>query len=147
MGLNILGIGYFLSYLYKFLIRESYRYESFSKIDSWLLFSYIINMENNFWARVKRLMRSHKITQKNFATYIGIPTRTFWGWIHRDCIPDATRACAIAEALGVTVEYLVRGSNDINAEDRMRRTFERKSATEEIQRLAAQIGTEAKRLG
>ena len=91
-------------------------------------------------------MRSHKITQKNFAAYIGIPTRTFWGWIHRDCIPDASRACTIAEALGVTVEYLVRGSNDINAEDRIHRTFERKSAAAKIKKLAVKIDAETERL-
>ena len=103
-------------------------------------------MQDNFWARVKRLMKSHKISQKNFALYTGIPIRTFWGWIHRNCIPDASRACAIAEALGVTVEYLVRGIDDINVEDRIHRTYERKSAGEQIKKLALRIDAETERL-
>ena len=104
-------------------------------------------MEYHFWARVKRLIKAHKISQKNFAAYIGIPIRTFWGWIYRNCIPDASRACVIAEALGVTVEYLVRGTDDINAKDRMHRIFERKSAAIEIKKLVREIGKQTKRLG
>jgi len=103
-------------------------------------------MEDHFWGRAKALMKSHKITQENFALYTGIPTRTLLGWFHRNCIPDASRACAIAEALGVTVEYLVRGSDDINAEDRIYRTSERKTAAEEIGKLALKIVNETQRL-
>ena len=103
-------------------------------------------MEDQFWTRVKRLLKSHRISQENFARYIGIPSRTFWGWIHRDCIPDAARACSIAEALGVTVEYPVRGTDDVNAEDRMHRIYERKSAAEEIRKLVLKIGDETERL-
>jgi len=61
-------------------------------------------------------------------------------------MPDAVTACCIAEALGVTVEYLVRGSDDINAEDKMQRTFVRKSAAEQIQKLALKIEEETKGL-
>ena len=110
------------------------------------VFQYIIDMQDYFWARAKRLIKAHKLSQKDFAEYVGIPISTFWGWIHRNCIPDATRACAIAQALGVTVEYLVTGIDDFNAEDRMRRTEERKSATEEIRKLALRIGGETERL-
>ena len=103
-------------------------------------------MEDNFWTRVKRLMKSHKISQKEFAQYTGIPVRTLWGWMYRDCIPDATRACLIAQALGVTVEYLVMGINDFNADDRIQRTSERKSAAQEIRKLALKIGEQTERL-
>ena len=103
-------------------------------------------MEDNFWARVKQLIKYHKIKQKDFAQYIDVPIRTFWGWIYRDCIPDAARACAIAQALGVTVEYLVMGRDDINADDRMQRTFERKSAAGEIKKLVLKIGEQTDRL-
>ena len=91
-------------------------------------------------------MKSHKITQKKFALYTGIPHRTLVGWIHRNCIPDASRACVIAEALGVTVEYLVRGSDDINAEERMHQTSERKTAAKEIGKLALKIAAATERL-
>ena len=103
-------------------------------------------MAEIFWTRVKKLMKAHKISQKEFAEYIEIPVDTFQGWIRYNRIPDAITACGMAEALGVTVEYPIRGTDDINLEDRMRRTSERKSATEKIQKLARQIGDEAERL-
>ena len=103
-------------------------------------------MEDSFWIRVKRLIRAHKISQAKFAEYIGLTARTFWGWIYHDRIPDAATACSIAEALGVTVEYLVRGNDDINAEDKMHRTFNRKNTAAHIEKLAYQIGEETKQL-
>ena len=103
-------------------------------------------MKDDFWTRAKRLIKAHKLTQKEFAEYADIPINTFWGWINRNCIPDAARACAIAQALGVTVEYLVTGIDDFNAEDRIRRTEERKSATEKITKLAQKICSETERL-
>ena len=103
-------------------------------------------MKDDFWIRVKRLIKAHKMSQKAFAQYIGISIKTFTGWIYRNCIPDASRACVIAQSLGVTVEYLVMGIDDYNAEDRMQRTDERKSATEEIEKLALKICNETKRL-
>ena len=103
-------------------------------------------MEDGFWTRAKRLIKAHKISQVKFAEYMEMPVQTLLGWIHYDRIPDAETACAMAEALGVTVEYLVRGNDDINAEDRMHRTEERKSATEQIQKLVRQIEGETERL-
>ena len=103
-------------------------------------------MKEDFWIRVKSLIKAHKMSQKAFAEYIGIPIQTFNGWISRNCIPDASRACAIAQSLGVTVEYLVMGVDDFNAEDRMQRTEERKTATEEIKKLAVKICNETERL-
>jgi transcriptional regulator with XRE-family HTH domain len=77
---------------------------------------------------------------------LGVPAGTFWSWIYRNDIPDARTACAIAESLGVTVEYLVRGTDDVNGEDRNHKTFERKSATDEIRKLAQKIVNETERL-
>ena len=91
-------------------------------------------------------MKAHKISQEKFAEYIGLTVRTLWGWIYHNRIPDAATACSIAEALGVTVEYLVRGTDDINAEDRIHRTEERKSAAVQIQKLVRQIGDETERI-
>ena len=103
-------------------------------------------MEDNFWTRVKLHIKAHRMSRKEFAEYTGIPGRTFESWIRRNCIPDATRACVIAQALGVTVEYLIMGIDDFNAEDRMKRVEERKSATEEIIKLALKICNETERL-
>ena len=103
-------------------------------------------MADIFWIRTKALLKAHKMSQIRFAEYIDVPIHTFWGWIKKDRIPDARTACFIAQALGTTVEYLVQGTDDINAEDRMHRTSERKSATKEIKKLARRIKTETKRL-
>jgi len=96
-------------------------------------------MKDPFWNRVNRLLKAHRISQKQFAEYMGMPPGTFKSWIYRNDIPDAKSACQIAEGLGVTVEYLVRGSDDINAEDRTQRTLKRKTATVEISKLAQKI--------
>ena len=84
-------------------------------------------MEDSFWARVKRLIKAHKISQAKFAEYIGLTARTLWGWIYHDRIPDAATACSIAE-------------------DKMHRTFNRKNTAAFIQKLAYQIGEETKQL-
>jgi len=102
--------------------------------------------QNLFWLRVKEQIKAHKFSQRKLADYIGIPVQTLWGWIYYNRIPDATTACCIAEALGVTVEFLVRGNDDINAEEKIQRTFVRKSAAEQIQRLALRIGAETEQL-
>ena len=101
---------------------------------------------NSFWIRVKQQIKAHRYSQRKLADYIGVPVQTLWGWIHYNRIPDAVTACGIAEALGITVEYLVRGNDDINAEDKMQRTFARKSAAEQIQKLALKIKEETKQL-
>jgi len=102
--------------------------------------------QDPFWIRTKQQIKAHRYSQRKLADYIGIPVQTLWGWIHYNRIPDAATACSIAEALGVTVEYLVRGSDDINADDKMQRTFARKSAAEQIQKLARKIKEETKQL-
>ena len=103
-------------------------------------------MTDIFWTRAKALMKAHKISQKKFAEYIEVPTDTFLGWIKHNRIPDAITACLIAEALGVTVEYLVRGTDDINFEERAHRTSEQKSAATEIKKLLIQMKKETRRL-
>ena len=95
---------------------------------------------NTFWKRVKAQIKAHRYSQEKLAGYIGIPVQTLWGWIHYDRIPDAVTACDIARAMGVTVEYLVSGGDDTGADDKMQRTFSRKTAAEQIKKLSAMIG-------
>jgi transcriptional regulator with XRE-family HTH domain len=111
-------------------------------------FLYIVYMETaTFWSRTKQLIKAHKISQKRFAEYIGVPVATLWAWIHYDRVPDVLTACDIAAALGVTVEYLVWGTDGAAAEDRMRRTAERKTAAAKIAVLIRQLEDEAGRIG
>jgi len=102
--------------------------------------------QSSFWTRVKEEIRAHRYSQSKLAESLGIPVQTLWGWIHYNRIPDALTACQIAEILGVTVEYLARGNNDINAEDKMRRTLTRKTAARHIQKLVLRINDETERL-
>jgi transcriptional regulator with XRE-family HTH domain len=99
-----------------------------------------------FWSRVKEELKAHRYSQKNLAEYTGIALQTLRGWIHHGRIPDAVTACRIAEALGVTVEYLVRGNDDINAKHKMRRTYIRKTAAGKIKTLVLKIEKETERL-
>jgi len=102
--------------------------------------------QSRFWVRARQQIKAHKYSQKKLAEYIDVPVQTLWGWIHYNRIPDAMTACDIAEALGVTVEYLVRGSDDINAKEKMMRIHVRKSTAMHIQKLVIQIGKETERL-
>jgi transcriptional regulator with XRE-family HTH domain len=99
--------------------------------------------ESSFWARVRQLIKAHKITQKKFAAYIGVPVNTLKGWIYFNRIPDAVTACGIAESLEVRVEYLVRGSGGKDTEEHVRRLSERKEAAARIKKLALKIAEEA----
>jgi transcriptional regulator with XRE-family HTH domain len=64
-----------------------------------------------FWDRVKVEIRRQNTTQDWVAGKAGIIVGSFRGWIAKDRLPDASQAHAIAGALGVTVEYLVTGTD------------------------------------
>ena len=84
---------------------------------------------------------------KELASLTGISRHTLDNYLNlRERIPTADVAVKIAKVLGISVEYLVRGTDDVNVKERMYRTMERKSATIEIKKLAFKIGKEAKRL-
>jgi len=99
-----------------------------------------------FWTRVKQEIKAHRYSQKKLAENLGVPMQTLWGWIHYNRIPDAVTVCQIAETLGVTVEYLIRGNDDINADDKMLRTRARKITAKEIQKLAQRITDKIEKL-
>jgi transcriptional regulator with XRE-family HTH domain len=63
-----------------------------------------------FWDHVKPLIKAQKITQESLAKNLDIPFGTFQGWIARHTLPDVVSAYRIAQALGVSVEYLVTGN-------------------------------------
>ena len=103
-------------------------------------------MKNSFWSRVKRQLKAHKITQVQFAKYVGMSPGTLRGWIHYNRIPDAATACDIADALGVTVEYLVKGVDGAAMVVRMKQTEEQKIVSGRIKCLVAELEEESKRL-
>ena len=64
-----------------------------------------------FWDRVRSEVKAQRTTQEWVAVKAGIRLNTFQGWISKGRLPDVAEAVAIAQALGVTVEYLVTGAD------------------------------------
>ena len=103
-------------------------------------------MKDPFWQRVEDLLKAHKIGQEKFAEYIQVNPNTLRGWIYKNRIPDAYTSCDIADALGVTVEYLTRGRDGAGEELRMQQVEERKTASAYITKLVIELGKATKRL-
>jgi len=68
--------------------------------------------EHPFWNRVKKILRAHKISQIKFAANLGIHYSTLKYWICYGLLPEIETAFSIADALGVSIDYLVRGTDD-----------------------------------
>ena len=103
-------------------------------------------MDNdNFWERTKQLIKAHKMTQKQFAEYLGVPLQTLYGWIKHDRIPDTATAYEIAVVLGVTLDFLLGGSEADTADFRIRELAARDAAAR-ILELAACIQEETCKL-
>ena len=103
-------------------------------------------MRDPFWDRTLNLIKAHKMSQKKFAEYVDINYDAFRGWITKNRIPDAISACLIADALGVTVEYLVRGKDGLGAELRMKQAEERKTISSLVKKLVIKLGELTPRL-
>jgi transcriptional regulator with XRE-family HTH domain len=90
-------------------------------------------------------MRAHKISQEKFAAYIGMSFGTFRNWIRYDRIPDIYTACDIADALGVSVDYLARGEDGtrISLKNREKTVYIRKTAIANIKKMAKKIVKDA----
>lgn len=65
----------------------------------------------SFWERVKHLIKARNTTQRGLSETIGLSTRTLEIKISRKSAPDVFEAYKIAQALGVSVEYLVTGED------------------------------------
>lgn len=70
----------------------------------------------DFWIRVKDLIRERNTTQDKIALQINERADNFSRWIQKDRLPDAEQTYKIANALGVSVEYLVTGNQSNNKE-------------------------------
>lgn len=62
-----------------------------------------------FWKRIDSLRKSMDLTQKELAYKIGVSANTLISWGARDIIPSGNQCYKLADALGVTVEYLITG--------------------------------------
>lgn len=69
-----------------------------------------------FWNNVKNLLDINNLTQKELSALTDINLGTLKNQICRNVIPDAIEAVKIAKALNTTVEFLVTGTEDNQAE-------------------------------
>jgi transcriptional regulator with XRE-family HTH domain len=69
-------------------------------------------VSDEFWARVKQLAKTNKITQKKMAEIIDVPYKTFQGWLFKRIAPPLIEGFYIARILGVSVEYLLTGRQE-----------------------------------
>ena len=65
----------------------------------------------NFWNRVKALIKQSNTTQRGLSETCGFHSRAIEAWISKNTFPDVFEAFTIAQALGVSVEYLVTGED------------------------------------
>ena len=92
-----------------------------------------------FWKKVKYLIKTHKTTQLNIAGLIGISYGTFRNWIYHKYIPDMHTVVNLSIVLGVTLDYLVFNKDRSSTEEQQKRLRERKDAAAEINKLAKDI--------
>ena len=89
----------------------------------------------DFWIRVKDLIKEKNTTQDKIALQINERADNFSRWIQKDRLPDAEQTYKIANALGVSVEYLVTG-NQSNNKEKIDRIVESLTSTiEDIKNL------------
>ena len=99
-----------------------------------------------FWNRVKTQIKAHKLSQADFARRIGMSPATLLGWMYHKRIPDIVTALNIAAALGVSIEYLVFGKDELSMDIRARQVEERKTATARIRKLTDEMHEEVMRI-
>ncbi|MDR3170277.1 MAG: helix-turn-helix domain-containing protein [Treponema sp.] len=64
-----------------------------------------------FWERVNKAIKINSVKQEWLAEKTGIKYQTLRSWVSKDILPRVDDAVKIAGELGVTVEYLVMGTN------------------------------------
>lgn len=97
----------------------------------------------DFWQRVKYLLKDNNINQQDIADALNMRADSFSKWIQKDRLPDAEETYKIAEALGVSVEYLVTGNeaHRINGLDKIPMNGSNDIALIEMYRVEAAAGT------
>jgi len=64
----------------------------------------------DFWARLKKEIKSKNTTQEWIACQIGVPFGTFRKWMTRKTYPNLKEGVEIAKLLGISPEYLLTGT-------------------------------------
>jgi len=101
---------------------------------------------DDFWKRIRAQLKAQKISQKQFAEYIAVPYSTFNSWLYYGRSIEVGTAYSIATALGVSMEYLVTGTEGKNEEKRMKQIAMRKNAGAELKKLIGKLQEEVVKL-
>ena len=96
-----------------------------------------------FWERVKKLLRSQKLSQKDFACLRGINYSSLRHWMCYGLYPDAKTAYDIAISLGVSLEYLLTGIDGNALRIREQELLAGKRAAMKIKRILRKIDESA----
>ena len=64
-------------------------------------------MEETIGERIKRLREAAGLSQWKLAAAAGVPQSTLWRWETKGAAPGSTKLSALADALGVTTDYLL----------------------------------------
>jgi transcriptional regulator with XRE-family HTH domain len=67
-----------------------------------------------YWSRVKLLIKRRNTTQREFAKACGISYKTLCGWSYRNILPPLFDGYIIARTLGVSIEYLIEGKDELS---------------------------------
>ena len=83
-----------------------------------------------------------KLSRKKFAEKVNIPYNTFKSWHYYERSVEVGTAHVIAEALGVSLEYLITGYDRTGEEKRMNRISVKKDTMAKIKKFVGKIDKE-----
>ncbi|MCL2833221.1 MAG: helix-turn-helix domain-containing protein [Treponema sp.] len=101
---------------------------------------------DDFWERVNKQLRAHKISRKKFAEFIDVPYSTFNSWLRNGRSLEVYTAYNIAAALGVNLEFLLTGIDGKNARERLKQIEERKTVKISMEKLIGKMRKELVKL-
>lgn len=67
-------------------------------------------MPEEFWKRIKNLIKNSLTTQRKLALTLGFPERAIEHWIHENKFPDVAQVYKIAQYFDVSMEWLLTGT-------------------------------------
>jgi transcriptional regulator with XRE-family HTH domain len=68
--------------------------------------------ESIFIERLKELIKQKGLEQKQLGERIGVPQQTINSWFRGQATPKLSKLCELADALNVSLDYLVGRSDD-----------------------------------
>jgi transcriptional regulator with XRE-family HTH domain len=94
----------------------------------------------DFSSRLKDVMDERGFSQSDLARLLEITPTGVWNWLHNGVQPRPEMAAKIAQALGVNVNWLMRGVGPRNAETPAQATpSQAKTISDRISELAQHI--------